>query len=102
MSAFAKTLAAIAALALALPAAAGAATPEKLGSLEEVGHDPLMNRGMNAAMAVHGDYAYIGSRTDGGHEDMPMGGVMIVDISDPSDPSPHRRPAVRGPRRVLP
>ena len=45
--------------------------------------------------------AYIGSRTDGGHEDMPMGGVMIVDISDPSEPSPHRRPAVRGPRRVL-
>jgi hypothetical protein len=37
-------------------------------------------------MAVHGDYAYIGSRTDGGHEGMPHGGVMIVDISDPSDP----------------
>ena len=67
MSASAKTLAAIAALALALPAAAGAAPPERLGSLEEVGHDPLLDRGMNAAMAVHGDYAYIGSRTDGGH-----------------------------------
>jgi hypothetical protein len=38
---------------------------------------------MNAAIAVHGDYAYIGSRTDGSH---PNTGVMIVDVSDPSDP----------------
>ncbi len=45
-----------------------------------------MSRGMNAAAAIHGDYAYIGSRTDGGHEDMPHGGIMVVDISDPSDP----------------
>jgi hypothetical protein len=41
---------------------------------------------MNAAIALHGDYAYIGSRTDGGHEGMPHGGVMVVDISDPADP----------------
>lgn len=27
------------------------------GSFELVGHDPLMSRGMNAALAVHGDYA---------------------------------------------
>ncbi|MGH2968733.1 MAG: LVIVD repeat-containing protein, partial [Solirubrobacteraceae bacterium] len=50
-------------------------------------HDPLMGRGMNAAIAVDGDYAYIGSRTDGGHEERPHGGVMVVDISDPSDPT---------------
>ena len=60
---------------------------QKTGSLTQVGHEPLMNRGMNAAMAIQGDYAYIGSRTDGGHEGMPHGGIMIVDISDPSDPS---------------
>jgi hypothetical protein len=42
---------------------------------------------MNAAAAIHGNYAYIGSRTDGGHEGMPHGGVMVVDISDPSDPN---------------
>jgi len=41
---------------------------------------------MHAAIAVHGDYAYIGSRTDGGHEGTPHGGVMVVDISDPSAP----------------
>jgi len=46
-----------------------------------------MNRGMNAAIAVHGDYAYIGSRTDGGHAGQPQGGLMVVDISDPSDPT---------------
>ena len=85
-------LAAIAALTFVLPAAATAQTPPKTGSIEQVGHEPLMNRGMNAAIAVHGDYAYIGSRTDGGHVDeetgelMPHGGIMIVDISDPSEP----------------
>jgi hypothetical protein len=44
-----------------------------------------MNRGMNAATAIHGDYAYIGSRTDGGHVGEPHDGVMVVDISDPSE-----------------
>jgi hypothetical protein len=72
-----------AALMLLLPATAGAAEP--LGSLKKVGHEPLMKRGMNAAIAIHGDYAYIGSRTDGGHEGMAHGGVMVVDISDPSE-----------------
>jgi hypothetical protein len=70
-------------LMLLLPATADA----QLGSLRQVGHEPLMDRGMNAAIAVHGDYAYIGSRTDGGHEGMPHGGIMIVDISEPSDPN---------------
>ena len=85
-SAWARTLVAIAALILILPATA-AAKPPKTGSFKQVGHESLMNRGMNAAIAIHGDYAYIGSRTDGGHEGMPHGGVMVVDISDPSDPA---------------
>jgi hypothetical protein len=68
-----------------LPAAAHA-TDRKTGSFKQVGHEPLMKRGMNAAGAIHGDYAYIGSRTDGGHEGMPHGGIVVVDISDPSDP----------------
>jgi hypothetical protein len=35
---------------------------------------------MNGApIAIHGDHAYIGSRTDGGHRGMPQGGVMVVD-----------------------
>ena len=75
-SAWSIALVAIAALALLLPAAATAAKPPpKVGSLTEVGSEPLLNRGMNSAMAINGDYAYIGSRTDGAHEGMPHGGM---------------------------
>ena len=86
-SAPSKALVAIVALLLLLPATALSGPPRKTGEVKQVGHEPLMNRGMNAAAAVHGDYAYIGSRTDGGHEGMPHGGIMVVDISDPSDPN---------------
>jgi hypothetical protein len=79
-------LIAVAAVALILPATASGRSA-KTGSLTQVGHEPLMNRGMNAAIAIHGDYAYVGSRTDGGHEGMPHGGVMVVDISDPAHPA---------------
>ena len=54
------------------------------GSFELVGHDPLMNRGMNAALAVHDGYAYVGSRTDGLH---PNAGVMIVNVREPASPA---------------
>jgi hypothetical protein len=63
-----------------------AAGDRRRGSLKQVGHEPLKNRGMNAAIAIHEDYAYVGSRTDGGHAGQPQGGLMVVDISDPSDP----------------
>ena len=53
------------------------------GSFELVGHDPLFSRGMNAALAVHGDYAYVGSRTDGTHLNS---GVLVIDVSDPASP----------------
>ena len=53
------------------------------GSFELVGHNPLLSRGMNAALALHGDFAYVGSRTGGSHADA---GVLVVDISDPADP----------------
>lgn len=77
---------------VAVPLSASAADPKPNvvvadgkppGSFELVGHDPLMNRGMNAGLAVHGDYAYVGNRTDGLH---PNAGVMVVDVSDPSAP----------------
>ncbi|HEU4545221.1 MAG TPA: PA domain-containing protein [Microlunatus sp.] len=41
---------------------------------------------MNAALAIHGDYAYIGSRTDFHDDGEAFSGVMIVDISDPAAP----------------
>src|SRR5262249_29686850 len=40
-------------------------TPPPTGSFELIGHSPLLQRGMNAALAVYGNYAYVGSRTDG-------------------------------------
>jgi hypothetical protein len=85
-SAWSTLLVAIAAMTLVLPATASGQSA-KNGSLSQLGHEPLMNRGMNAAMAIHGDYAYVGSRTDGGHEGMPHGGVLVVDISDPAAPA---------------
>jgi hypothetical protein len=41
---------------------------------------------MNAALAIHGDYAYIGSRTDSHVDGEEISGIMVVDISDPTDP----------------
>src|SRR5688500_10570864 len=67
-------------------AAASEAGDRPTGSFRQVGHEPLRNRGMNAAIAVHGNYAYIGSRTDGGHAGQPQGGLMVVDVSQPSAP----------------
>ena len=34
---------------------------------------------------MHDDYAYIGSRTDGGHAGQPQGGLMVVDISQAAE-----------------
>ncbi|HET8952565.1 MAG TPA: hypothetical protein VFN44_18720 [Solirubrobacteraceae bacterium] len=68
------------------PANASAAGDRPTGSFRQVGHEALRNRGMNAAIAVHGDYAYVGSRTDGGHTGQPQGGLMVVDIAQPSQP----------------
>jgi hypothetical protein len=58
-----------------------AATP---GSFTQIGHEPLMNRGMNAAIAVHKRYVYVGSRTDGKNNNANHAGVFIVDAQDPA------------------
>ena len=86
----------LASLIIAIPVAATAGpvsdvhvsvadAEEAKGSFELIGHSPLDNRGMNAALAVHGDYAYVGSRTDGGSKPFDNG-VKVVDVSDPSKP----------------
>jgi hypothetical protein len=54
-----------------------------MGVFELVGHNPLLNRGMNAGLALYGNYAYVGSRTDGTHTDA---GVLVINISNPSNP----------------
>lgn len=65
-------------LAVCAAAAACGDNLEPRGSFEIVGHHDLHARGMNAAIAIAGDYAYVGSRIDG----QP---VLIVDISDPAN-----------------
>jgi hypothetical protein len=67
-------------------AVASAEQGSERGRFEEVGHESLQDRGMNAALAVDGDFAYIGSRTDGGHTGQPQGGLMVVDVSKPTRP----------------
>lgn len=54
-------------------------------NFELVGHNPLHSRGMNAAPAVHGDYVYIGSRTDGQPHHL-NAGILVVNASDPANP----------------
>jgi hypothetical protein len=68
------------------PAAESAALEETSDNFELVGHSPLNDRGMNAAIAAHGDYVYVGSRTDGlpNHK---TPGILVVDVSDPATPS---------------
>lgn len=80
-------LAVVALSMLVMPTTAAVALPneEIAENFELVGHEPLFNRGMNAAIAVHGDHVYVGNRTDGSPHH-PHPGVLIVDVSDPSAP----------------
>src|SRR5688500_14227404 len=77
-------------LAFLLAAAAGAvaqappAPTPMPGKFEQIGHHPLMMRGMNAALAVYNGYAYVGNRTDGSHLNP---GVFVVDVRDPGKPA---------------
>jgi len=61
-----------------------AATP---GSFSLVGSNPLLGRGMNAALAVGDGYAYVGSRTDGKNANANHAGVLVVDVHDPTKPN---------------
>jgi hypothetical protein len=86
----ALALAALAAVALpAVPAETAPTGPLAVAqNFQLVGHDPLMMRGMNAALAVSGNYAYVGSRTDGKPTDNNLNhsGVLVVDVSNPASP----------------
>ena len=63
----------------------GRATPNTAFHFRVVGHAALFARGMNAALAIDGNYAYVGDRTDNsqGH---PHPGVLVVNIADPRHP----------------
>jgi hypothetical protein len=79
----------------------GGGTPGTSQNFELVGHHDLFGRGMNAALAVYGNYVYIGNRTDGSLPCSQTGGVqpchassnvhthpgiLIVDAAVPSAP----------------
>lgn len=81
----------------------GGGTPGTSSNFELVGHEPLFDRGLNAAPALFGDTLYIGSRTDGSNrcgDGDPRGdttgpdscphvnpGILVVDASDPANPT---------------
>ncbi len=56
------------------------------GSFTLVGHQPLLNRGMNAAIAVHKDHVYVGSRTDFKPVESPNAGIMVIKVTNPAAP----------------
>jgi hypothetical protein len=72
-----RLLAALGAIAVVLGSqpATAATLP---ATLSVVGANPLNNRGMNAALALAGDCAYVGSRDDAA--------PLVVDITDPATP----------------
>jgi len=82
------------AAAVAVPSAAqgmtdtvgrGGGTPGTAANFQLIGHNPLFNRGMNAAPAIYRNYIYVGNRTDSsdGHTNP---GVLIASIADPAHP----------------
>jgi hypothetical protein len=74
-------LIAVLAIGLVLLHPRGASASE----IDLVGHDPLLSRGMNAGIAISGNRAYVGNRTDGS-ENHKNPGVLIVAIDDPTRP----------------
>src|SRR5258708_24893624 len=70
------------------------AIPATSSNFQLVGHNPLFNRGMNAAPAIFENYLYVGNRSDGSST-CPDGsagcahvhpGILILNISDPGQP----------------
>ena len=84
--------------------APGGGTPGTASNFRLVGHEPLFNRGMNAALAVYSEprrhghgagrsrkgearsFAYVGNRTDGGKPNHTRPGILVVDTSRPGHP----------------
>jgi hypothetical protein len=66
------------------PRPSPATIPVVPGAFDLIGHEPLLARGMNAGLAVHGGYAYVGRRIEGSTRHR---GVLVVDVKDPADPA---------------
>ena len=81
------------------PPTVRATQPGTSSNFQLVGHDPLVSRGMNAALAIFDHFVYVGSRTDASTFCVgptgtptttgcphPHPGVLIVDVQDPTNP----------------
>lgn len=55
------------------------------GSINVIGHEPLFGRGMNDALAASGDFAYVGSRTDGSKGHL-RPGILVVNVKESAEP----------------
>src|SRR5262245_27667844 len=80
---------------------ASSVTSATTSNFQLVGQNPLFHRGMNSAIAIYGNYLYVGNRTDGSDECVPAEGVpdpavtgcphihpgvLAVDIRNPAQP----------------
>src|SRR5215510_14527093 len=67
--------------------APGGGTPGTASNVVLVGHDPLFNRGMNAALAIFKHYVYIGNRSDGSNSCGDLSGTgPVVPVLPPTNP----------------
>jgi hypothetical protein len=81
----------------------GGGTPGTSSNFQLVGHNPLFNRSMNAALTFHEGFVYVGNRTDGSSRcglgdprretlgldacPHPNPGILVVDARVPSSPT---------------
>jgi hypothetical protein len=110
MTALALVVATAAAVPGNVGVGTGGGTPGTSRNFTLVGHNPLFDRGMNAALAIFDHYVYIGNRTDGSNScgdfnatgpvapvlppTNPDGtcthvhpGILVVDIANPASPT---------------
>src|SRR5260370_23947832 len=77
---------------------AGGGTPGPSRNFEVVGHNPLVNRGENAALAIFDHFVYIGNRGDGSNSCGDLNGVgPIAPVLKPTNPDgtcTHVRPGI--------
>lgn len=76
----------------------GGGTPGTSENFELVGHDPLFNRGMNAAPAIFDNYVYVGNRSDGsdscGDSDPGSGVTPVLEPTNPDGTCTHVHPGI--------
>src|SRR5712692_9892577 len=87
LSIFSLSMFAPASAHAAVVVGAGGGTPGTSLNFELVGHNPLFNRGENAALAIFGHFLYVGNRTDGSNSCGDLNGTgPIAPVLTPTNP----------------